>query len=285
MAPITTTLSDRTGIITINRPGSYNAINNDVLTRIEEVLKKWEHDASVQTVIFTGTGEKAFAAGADVTELSSLNPLEVLHTYPMASLFSRIEAFPKPTIAAVNGIALGGGFELALACDIRVASPQASFAFPELGLGIIPGAGGTQRLVEVAGRAVALHLILTRDLMPAERAFQLGVFAAVDDDPIAFGLTLAKTLSANGPTAQRLARDAIKNTRVSSGNACGHQVEQLSQAVALSGSESREGVMAFLEKRKPGLDKPILKLCLNLDRRIADVRATTHNGCIRCVET
>ncbi|TVU57772.1 enoyl-CoA hydratase/isomerase family protein [Corynebacterium aurimucosum] len=120
------------GIITINRPRQFNALNTEVLNAINSVLDKWESCVAVQAVIFTGAGDKAFAAGADIKELSQLSPWQVVNEYPMAELYKRIESYPKPTVAAVNGLALGGGFELALSCDIRIADPQSRFAFPEL---------------------------------------------------------------------------------------------------------------------------------------------------------
>lgn len=234
------------GIVSINRPKAYNALNIEVLNEINSILDEWATDNEVSAVIFTGCGDKAFAAGADLTELSKLSPIEVMHDYPMAPLFNRIEGFCKPTIAAVNGLALGGGFELALACDIRVASPGAKFAFPELGLGIIPGAGGTQRLRQVANQSVALHMILTKEMMPAQRAYELGIVASIADDPLEAAKEIAGSLSTNGPLAQQLAREAIKSFATD-----GHAQEQLSQATAFSSDQSREGMNAFLEKRKP----------------------------------
>lgn len=248
---IHTSIENCVGVITIDRPKAYNALNIEVLNTIDEVLSKWESDQSVTAVIFTGSGEKAFAAGADLTELSTLTPDEVMNFYPMAPLFNRIEGYSKPTIAAVNGLALGGGFELALSCDIRVASPQAKFAFPELGLGIIPGAGGTQRLKQVANQSVALHMILTKDMMPAQRAYDLGIVSQLADDVLEAAQSVAKALSSNGPVAQRLAREAIKSFEAE-----GHAQEQLSQSVAFGNTQSREGMTAFLEKRKPNFQAP-----------------------------
>ncbi|MCQ9353427.1 enoyl-CoA hydratase/isomerase family protein [Corynebacterium sp. 153RC1] len=245
-AVVNSVIVDGVGIISINRPQAHNALNISVLNGIEEILDSWTSNEEVTAVIFTGSGGKAFAAGADLTELSKLSPTDVLRQYPMAKLFNRIEDYCKPTIAAVNGIALGGGFELALACDIRVAASGAKFAFPELGLGIIPGAGGTRRLTQVANRSIALHMILTREIMTAQRAFELGIVSKIADDALEVAKEIALTLSGNGPVAQRLAREAIKTI-----DSEGHAKEQLSQAVAFSNHQSIEGMRAFLEKRKP----------------------------------
>lgn len=240
------------GIITISRPRQFNALNTEVLNAINSVLEKWESCDAVQAVIFTGAGKKAFAAGADIKELSQLSPWEVVNNYPMAKLYNRIESYPKPTIAAVNGLALGGGFELALSCDIRIADPQSRFAFPELGLGIIPGAGGTQRLREVAGKAVALDLILTRKELDAEGALQWGVITRISDDPVATAMEICNVLNENGPLAQRVARESIKASALG-----GHQQEQLSQGMAFSHPDSSEGLSAFLDKRTPNFDSSV----------------------------
>lgn len=240
------------GIITINRPRQFNALNTEVLNAINSVLEKWESCDAVQAVIFTGAGDKAFAAGADIKELSQLSPWQVVNEYPMAELYNRIESYPKPTVAAVNGLALGGGFELALSCDIRIADPQSRFAFPELGLGIIPGAGGTQRLREVAGKAIALDLILTRKELDAEAALQWGVITRISNDPVAAAMEICHALNENGPLAQRVAREAIK-----AGALGGHQQEQLSQGVAFSHSDRAEGLSAFLDKRTPNFNSSV----------------------------
>lgn len=240
------------GIITINRPRQFNALNTEVLNAINSVLDKWESRDAVQAVIFTGAGDKAFAAGADIKELSQLSPWQVVNEYPMAELYKRIESYPKPTVAAVNGLALGGGFELALSCDIRIADPQSRFAFPELGLGIIPGAGGTQRLREVAGKAIALDLILTRKELDAEAALQWGVITRISDDPVATAMEICHVLNENGPLAQRVARKSIK-----AGVLGGHQQEQLSQGMAFSHSDRAEGLSAFLDKRAPNFNSSV----------------------------
>lgn len=240
------------GIITINRPRQFNALNTEVLNAINSVLEKWESCDAVQAVIFTGAGKKAFAAGADVKELSQMTPWEVVNEYPMAKLYNRIESYPKPTVAAVNGLALGGGFELALSCDIRIANPESRFAFPELGLGIIPGAGGTQRLREVAGKAIALDLILTRKELDAEAALQWGVITRISDDPVAAAMEICHALNENGPLAQRVARESIK-----AGALGGHQQEQLSQGLAFSHPDSSEGLSAFLDKRTPNFNSSV----------------------------
>lgn len=160
---------DGVSVLTINRPEKFNAMNKHVLQRVEEHLDQLATDDSIDVVVFTGAGEKAFVAGADIQELNRRLPYDgIIGT--MQRLYDKIASFSKPTIAAVNGIAFGGGHELALACDIRVGSTNALFALPETGLGILPAAGGTQRLAKIVGIGVATDMIMSGARLKADRA-------------------------------------------------------------------------------------------------------------------
>ena len=157
------------GILTINQPEKRNMLNLAALKEIENALEEWKDDPEVKAVIITGAGEKSFASGADIGELNKRTIVEALKPN-MTATYQKIEDYEKPTIAAVNGIAVGGGLELALACDIRIAVKEAKIGLPELNLGIIPGAGGTQRLTRIAGKGKAMELILTGDIITGEEA-------------------------------------------------------------------------------------------------------------------
>ncbi|WP_448855146.1 enoyl-CoA hydratase/isomerase family protein [Corynebacterium camporealensis] len=243
---VTTEKRNGVGILTIERERQLNALNVEVMDRISAALDEWEYDDEIDVVIFIGAGTRAFAAGADLQELASLSHQEVRERYPMAGLFDRIDNYRKPSIAAVNGIAFGGGFELALACDLRVASPTAEFRFPEVGLGIIPGAGGTQRLSRLLNESMATYLILSGEGLSAERAFEMGLVCRLDEDPLNSAIEIADTLRAKSLTAIRFARSAVKQI-----NPSGHQKEQLYQGLAFASDDRTEGIDAFLSRRAP----------------------------------
>lgn len=173
-----TQLNPNNGIltITINRPEKLNALNTQLLISLQEILQAHQADAAVKGVILTGTGPKAFAAGADIAEFAHFNTRQGLDMVSRAyHIFKTVESYPKPIIAAVNGFALGGGCELAMACHLRVATPNARFGQPEVNLGIIPGYGGTQRLVQLVGKGKALELLMTADMISADEAYRLGL--------------------------------------------------------------------------------------------------------------
>lgn len=234
--------------ITINRPEKLNALNREVLNELAEAFQKVAVDSQVQGVILTGAGEKAFVAGADIKELSSLNEL----TGRMASqkgqqIFQSIEDTRKPVIAVVHGYALGGGAELAMACHLRIASESAVFGLPEVGLGLIPGYGGTQRLPRIVGRARAMEMILTGKKIKADEARQIGLVNGVDEDPKAAAEELMDQILSNGPVAVRSAIKAIYH----SDNKRGFQTEaDLFGALCIT-EDAEEGTTAFLEKRRP----------------------------------
>lgn len=245
------TETDEQGVatVTINRPDKLNALNDELLNELAEVFKQVTIDESVRGCIVTG-GEKAFVAGADIKELRGLNE----HHGRMKSqkgqqIFQSIEDIRKPIIALVNGYALGGGAELAMACHLRIATRQAVFGLPEIGLGLIPGYGGTQRLPRLVGQAKALELILTGKQISAEQALQLGLVNTVVPDDA--GMKKAKNLMSeilkNGPLAISEALRAVYH----SGEKSGFQIEAELFGKLCNTEDANEGTSAFLEKRRP----------------------------------
>jgi len=237
------------GTVTINRPKKLNALNDKLLNELAEVFKSIQVDEDVSAVVVTGAGEKAFVAGADIKELSDLNN----RSGRMASqkgqqIFQLIEDTRRPVVAAVNGYALGGGAELAMACHLRIAGSNAAFGLPEVGLGLIPGYGGTQRLSRLVGRARALEMILTGKQMKAEEAKQMGIVNdVVDGDPKEAAMELLGKILKNGPVAIRSAINAVYH----SDHQNGFQVEADLFGELCDTEDFVEGTSAFLEKRKP----------------------------------
>jgi enoyl-CoA hydratase len=242
---------DRIAYIIINRPKVLNALNMKCVKEIKTVMEVFEHDHDVQCVIFTGEGNKAFAAGADIDELEKSNVVDLLQSNGMQETFTYIENYEKPTIAMINGFALGGGCELAMACDIRIASSNAKLGLPELNLSIIPGAGGTQRLSRLVGSGNALYLILTGKMIRAEEAKQWGLVSEVfqEDELQAQVKKIAEAIITKGPLATKLARIAVKNGAEANMN-IGLLLEKVSQALLFTTEDKQEGMKAFLEKRE-----------------------------------
>jgi enoyl-CoA hydratase len=219
--------SESVATLTIDRPEVKNALDLETVNAIRAALQTLATDAGVGILIITGGGEAAFVSGADINDIRARGRDEGLAAIN-SSLFAEIERFPRPTIAAVNGYALGGGCELALACDIRIASDTAKFGQPELGLGIIPGAGATQRLPRIIGMGRAKHLILTGEIIDAKQALKI---------------------LRQGPLAAKLAKIALNaSARVDMDS--GLLIETLAQALCYSSEDKLEGTTAFLEKRK-----------------------------------
>lgn len=255
MSEALVTVTERTGVarLTLNRPKALNALNSELLGELERVLDELSTRDDLRAVLITGAGDKAFVAGADIAEMRDKSPDEarVFATQALAT-FKRLERLPVPVVALVNGFCLGGGCELALACDWAVASDNALFGQPEVLLGVIPGFGGTQRLPRRIGPAMALDLITTGRKIDAQEALRVGLVNRVVPQAELETLAeeLAQQLGANGPQAIRAAKQAIH----------AGQGQHLDSALALetslfalgfAGSEQREGMGAFLEKRKP----------------------------------
>jgi len=238
--------------IIVNRPDKLNALNRETLNELTVAFAQAAQDDGVRVVVLTGSGEKAFVAGADIAEMNGYTPAQALaFSRTGQRLMSSIERLGKPVIACIRGFALGGGMELAMACHLRVASEKARFGQPEINLGLIPGFGGTQRLLRLAGRGAALELCLTGATISAQRAYELGIvtrLVAPDalDEAIA---ALADQLAAAAPLAAAGILDAV----LSGGESAidqGLEFETQGFALAFSTEDMREGTSAFLEKRK-----------------------------------
>jgi len=244
-------VQDRIATITIDRPAVRNALDEPTAREIERALAEAEESRDVAVVVFTGGGEKVFVSGADLRDLQYRKARQVLEA-SLNRLFARIESFPKPTIASMNGHALGGGLELAMACDFRIAVSGARLGFPEVGLGILPGAGGTQRLPRLVGLGRAKELILTAEPVGAEEAQAIGLVTRVvpREDLARATRDLAGRIASLAPVALRLAKAALNlSARVPLDS--GLAFEILSQAVLFDTRDRKEGIGAFLEKRKP----------------------------------
>jgi enoyl-CoA hydratase len=239
--------------ITVNRPDKLNALNRETLTELKVAFAAARDDDAVRVVVLTGAGPKAFVAGADITEFAEASPTQALaFSRHGQELMSAIERLGKPSIARINGFALGGGLELALACSLRVASESAKLGLPEVTLGILPGFGGTQRALRLAGRAATLELALTGATVDAARARELGlVNRVVPADALDAEVgSLAARLAASAPHALRGILDAVV-VGGECGLDAGLEFESRAFAVCASTDDMREGARAFLEKRKP----------------------------------
>jgi len=238
--------------LTINRPDKLNALNAATLGEMEQAFEHCRTSESVRALIVTGAGEKAFVAGADIKELAQMTPLSAKDlAYRGQQVLARLEHMGKPTIAMINGFALGGGLELALACTLRTASTTARVGLPEVSLGIIPGYGGTQRLSRVAGPAVAREWILTGEQFSAEEAHRVGVINRLFAPPElrAGTMKLLDSILSRGPVAVRFAIEAI-NRGSNIPQREGEILECDLFGLAASTEDMREGMAAFLEKRK-----------------------------------
>jgi enoyl-CoA hydratase len=243
---------DGIGTVTLNRPDKLNALNSTVYKELYDVFQAVENDPEVRVVILTGAGERAFCAGSDVAEMQNMGPLEIqkfMITIRQASDF--IYALTKPTIAAVNGYALGGGCELSMCCDIRIASEKARFGQPEITLGLIPGASGTQRLPRLVGAAKAKEMIFTGDLIDAPTALNLGLVNKVvpPEKLMEEALALATKLAGMSGPVLAMAKMAI-NTGLDTDIASGLNMEAKCNALCFATEDRKEGMDAFLEKRK-----------------------------------
>jgi enoyl-CoA hydratase len=239
-------------LLTINRPEKRNALNAAVRRELTSAVEELSADAPVRVIVLTGAGEKAFVAGADIAEFAQRTPLEQRDAMTGSRVFDAIAACPKPTVAMINGFALGGGCELAMACDMRVASDGARLGQPEVNLGIIPGGGGTQRLPRLVGTGQALRLILSGELIDAAEALRIGLVDVVH--PAAElrerTMELAERIAAKSPVALRMAKDAVRaSTEMPLGAGLAYETELF--ITCFASEDKREGVEAFLEKRAP----------------------------------
>ncbi|UCE02785.1 MAG: enoyl-CoA hydratase/isomerase family protein [Candidatus Latescibacterota bacterium] len=239
--------------VTVNRPDKLNALNAATLDELDSAFREIEAAESARAVIVTGAGEKAFVAGADINELAQLTSIRAKATARRGQrLFRRIELFPKPVVAAVNGFALGGGCELAMACHVRIASENAQFGLPEVGLGVIPGYGGTQRLARLVGRGRAIELTLTGQRIPAQEAWRIGLVNRVVplEKLIEETGKLVGAMLRNAPVALAAALESI-HLGLDMAMEQGMVLEANSFGVVSATEDMREGMQAFLDKRKP----------------------------------
>lgn len=243
-------IDGRIGRIRLNRPERYNALNRAMIREIVEAMERFDQEETVAVIVLNGEG-KSFSAGADIEEMVDATPVSMELLDPFAD-WDRISRLHKPLIAAVHGFVLGGGFELALACDLIYATPETQFAFPEVGLGVMPGAGGTQRLTKRIGRTRALEWLWTGDRMPASEAQQLGIInRIVEADQLeAHVLTVADRIAAQPVMSVRLIKDAVdKAGNLSLQDGMDH--ERRNFYLLFGTNDQTEGMQAFVEKRQP----------------------------------
>ena len=242
---------DGIGFITLNRPKALNALNSQLINELAAVLSDLL-EVDVQALVLTGSGDRAFAAGADIAEMAEFTAQQAeAFSAGGQAVFEMLETFPVPTIAAVNGFALGGGCELAMACDLILASPSAVFGQPEVKLGVIPGFGGTQRLARRVGRQRALELMLTGRNVDAAEAARIGLVLEVVDegDVVAAATALADRIARNGPSALRWVKQVVHETEGRDATSA-MAAERAQFALCFSTSDQKEGMAAFLEKRR-----------------------------------
>lgn len=239
-------------LLTINRPDKLNALNRKVHAEGVAALDELRKDDEVRVVVITGAGEKSFIAGADIAEFAEQTPVTQRNDFQERTLFNSIEVFPKPIIAMINGFCLGGGCELAIACDLRYASTKARFGQPEINLGIIPGGGGTQRLTKLIGEGKSMQMILTGDMIDAPTAHKSGLVNEIyaSEELREKTMEIANKIAEKSPIALQLAKEAVKLASKSNLDE-GLRREVDLFAICFSTEDKKEGVSAFLEKRKP----------------------------------
>jgi len=243
---------DNIGLLIINRPEKMNAISQELTAELSLFLDEIENDDELRVIVITGAGDKAFVAGADINELVDRDArLGRRVSRERQEIFSRIENLHVPVIAAVNGYALGGGLELALACSIRICSEKAQFGAPEVKLGIIPGDGGTQRLPRLVGQGRAMEMIITGDFIDAQEAYRIGLVNKVfpPEKLKEEAMELAKKIASRPPLAVRYAKEAVNRSQEGD-SVSGFALESYLHALSCTTEDKKEGVSAFLEKRK-----------------------------------
>ena len=245
-------IQDQVAWIQIDRPTKLNALNRAVLEELNQVFSDLRTDASVRAIVLTGSGEKAFVAGADIAEFSEFGPVEgrALAQKGQDDVFTFIEQMNKPVIAAINGFALGGGLELAMSCHIRIASANAKMGLPETSLGVIPGYGGTQRLAQIIGKGRAMELILSCQMLPADQALNFGLVTQVvsQEELLPAAAALAQKILKNSPFAIGQAIQAVNAAYEEGLN--GFEAEVNGFGTCFGSEDFKEGTQAFLEKRK-----------------------------------
>jgi enoyl-CoA hydratase len=249
---ITTEIKNDVLIITINRPDKLNALNKQTIEELHETFVDAENDKNIRALIITGSGQKAFVAGADIAEFANYSVEEgkQLSSIGHFKIFNFIENYSKPVIGAVNGFALGGGLELAMACHIRVASSNAKMGLPEVSLGVIPGYGGTQRLAQLVGKGKAFEMIVTADMVNAEDAYKWGLvnYVTTQEELLNKCFEITAKISTKSPVAVRTAIRVINAGFNNKQN--GYEVEIEEFGKSFASGDFKEGVTAFLEKRK-----------------------------------
>ncbi|HWQ75840.1 MAG TPA: enoyl-CoA hydratase-related protein [Syntrophomonas sp.] len=244
---ILVTINDNIALITLNRPEVYNTLDHDTIEELESIFIQLESNAGVRAVVLTGG--KNFAAGADIKDMMECSP-EQARAYSFRNYFSRIEAFSKPVVAAISGFALGGGLELALVCDWRIADSSAKFGMPEINLGIFPGAGGTLRLPRLIGSARAKEMVFSGAPIKADQALQYGLINKIADDALEEAMHVAAMLAGKPPVALKLAKQCINQAFDMEGLKA-IEFESIGFANCFATHDQREGMKAFTEKRKP----------------------------------
>ena len=241
----------RVAILTINRPDKLNALNEAVREEMLAHLARLEGDDSIGVVVVTGAGEKAFVAGADIGEFEGRSPVDQREAMSGTRIYDVMSTFPKPVIAMINGFCLGGGNEMAMSCDIRIASSKARFGQPEINLGLIPGGGGTQRMPRLTGLGQALRLTLSGDLIPASEALAIGLVELVfePEELRAKTLELAARIASKSPLTLRIAKQAVR-AAAEMPLAPGIAYERDLFCLCFSSEDKKEGVDAFLAKRQ-----------------------------------
>lgn len=238
-------------IVTINRPKALNALNTETLKELNQVVEEITIDDNIYVVLITGSGEKAFIAGADITEMKDMNVIKARKFSMLGNnIFRKLEAMEKPVIAVLNGFTLGGGLELAMACDIRIASARSKFGQPEVGLGITPGFGGTQRLARLVGMGVAKELLYTGRIIDANEAFRIGLINKVVEPEklLEEAMNLARIIASNAPVAVKLAKSAVnRGIQMDIDTAIMYEAEAFGEC--FSTEDQKEGMLAFIEKR------------------------------------
>lgn len=245
-------IENNIGVVTINRP-PLNPLNTAVFNELGSLMSELDMDPEVKVVIITGSGEKAFVAGADLHQMMNLTHVGMMEMNKISrNVFSQIENISKPVIAAINGLALGGGLELALVCDFRISSEKAKFAFPEVGLGIIPGGGGTQRLQRIVGQGVAKELLYFGEMFNADKALDINLVHKVvrADEVLQTAKEWAGRLAEKPVMALRMIKTAV-NTGANVDIESGLTIESACFSNAFATEDRKEGMQAFVEKRKP----------------------------------